>query len=136
MRKVCFNKSTDSCIYIDKMENAIVVITKGVTNPFDYLHALNKCIFGISDKINSNIIEVYFDMLSCVGDRINRFGKLSFDAKSSCIDFLSFHTISKDSMPNEVVEYLRNFYTTHDGIISQFSILTQSEKTRLKNNAL
>ncbi|MBF0337918.1 MAG: type II toxin-antitoxin system RnlB family antitoxin [Nitrospirae bacterium] len=131
MKKQIYNKCCSSFFYIDVIKDKILVISIGSDSPFDFLHVLTKTIIDKSQTIKMNVIEVYFDLLSCVGNRINRFAKTTYDKKGKAIDFLSTETIERETLPADIISTLQEFYGKHLEEATKYSILTSSEKEKL-----
>ena len=136
MKKVCSSKTNDYCFFVDVIDDKVVVVSKGAANPFDNIELLSGSIETLARKINRNDIEIYFDLLSCVGDRFNRFGKLCFHHESNSVDIFSFVNIATEAIPDKIKSFLSKFYDKNINTVIKNSVLTQSEICKVKKIAI
>lgn len=137
MKKVCFEKNNKSCCFVDLIDDKVVVVSKGASNPFDYLEQLTNSIRTLASKSSPcSSMEVYVDLLSCVGNRVNRFGKAFFNHDTNSIDIFSFMNIASDTIPENIKQHLASFYRKHSNSLIKNSVLTENEKHELKKAAL
>lgn len=73
-------------------------------------------------------IELYIDMLSCVGSNKQRFSKIKYNFKYKAFDYSSFKNISQDSLPKAIVDKMKLFYSKDNSNIWANLLLSDNEK--------
>lgn len=136
MKKIIYKKNLSSYFYIKRIKDTVLIISIGPDNPFEYINALNKGIDSNSDLIADKRVEVYLDLLSCVGKNENRFSKLIFNKGNHQIDIDSIHAIKAFELPEDALVELKNFYRRHFKEAMRYSILTYKEKEELTLSAI
>jgi len=56
-----------------------MIVSIGSDNPLEFIGILDKTIQNYTQNINKNEVEIYFDLLSCVGNNENRYLKLIYN---------------------------------------------------------
>jgi predicted metal-dependent hydrolase len=136
MKKICSSKNSDYCFFVDIIDDQVIIVSNGSSNPFDNLELLTNSVETLAGKLNRSDIEVYVDLLSCVGDRINRFGKARFHSDTRTLDIFSFVNIATDAIPENVKNYLTKFYEKHINSVIKNSVLSQAEICKVKKYAI
>lgn len=136
MKKICFEKNNHNCCFVDIIDDKVIIVTKGSLNPFDYLDQLSNSIQTLAKKESTKEVEVYVDFLSCVGDRVNRFGKTLFNNETKSLDVFSFVNIASDAIPSKIKKHLVSFYKKHTNSVINNSILTEHEIIKIKKTAI
>ncbi len=94
-----YGKEIPGFLYINRINSKLLVISAGSGNPFEFIDVLNKAIAASASKIKSKVVEVYLDLLSCLGDRSNRFAKMIYNQNTRQIDPFSLKNIKKETLP-------------------------------------
>lgn len=136
MRKLCFEKNKNNCCFVDMVGDRVVVVSKGASNPFDYLDQLTNSVRTLTSKTGLYNVEVYVDFLSCVGDRVNRFGKALFNHDTKSIDIFSFVNVTNDAIPENIKQHLALFYKKHTNSLIKNSVLTEQEILKIRKAAI
>ncbi|MBF0563620.1 MAG: type II toxin-antitoxin system RnlB family antitoxin [Nitrospirae bacterium] len=136
MNKVVYGNNLASYFYIQRIGNQLLVISIGSDNPFEYIGVLFDAIHKHPEHINSAVVEIYFDLLSCVGNNESRFSKLTYDKNipNSVID--NFVSIDSSILPNSILKCLKKFSSKHFDEALLYSILSNREKNRLTASSI
>lgn len=136
MKKICASKNSDYCFFVDIIDDKVIIVSNGSSNPFDNLELLTNSVETLAGKLKHSDVEVYVDLLSCVGDRINRFGKACFHSETRTIDIFSFVNIATDAIPDKIKDHLAKFYGKHINSVIKNSVLTRAEIGKVKKYAI
>ena len=104
----------DSWFYICKTNNVILVISHGFITPTREIDTFYKAIYDIiidkkTDISKLNKIDIYFDLLSCMGP-LRRFWKGVIVFNKNNVDLIDIKNISIDKFPEKLKEILLSFY--------------------------
>jgi hypothetical protein len=106
----------------------MLIISIGSDSPFEFLDILGDTIQKEAEHILEDIVAVYFDLLSCVGNNENRYIRLLFDKKFPNTFFNKITNLKAADLPFNISEGLRKFYAEHLDEALRCSVLTQKEK--------
>jgi hypothetical protein len=136
LKKVIYSKSLATYFYIKRLEAKVLIISIGADSPFEYIDILVSAIKGEADRIPTLEVDVYFDLLSAVGNNENRYLKLVFNKQfpSSFIDMVSH--LMADDLPCDITLELDKFYAKHLKEVLRYSILSDKDKNKLLTLAI
>ena len=136
MRKVKYSKAHSAYFYIGSVGNKVVIISAGPHSPFDHVSVLQRSIRNITDRLKTEKVEIYVDLLSWLGDRTNRFYKMFYNKKEDKFDILSIKEIDRKHLPQDIKATLRKFYKDKLEEIIEHSVLTKTEKRNVRINPI
>lgn len=136
MRKIIYSSHLSSFFYIQQIKNKLLIVSIGADSPFDFINVLSKAIEARAEHIHQNAIEIYFDLLSCVGNNENRFSKLEYNKTKHASVINDIQIISNDELPEDVSNALKSFYEKHLSEAMRYSILSQKEKNNLSLSSI
>lgn len=119
-----------SYFYIQRIDKQLLVISIGPDSPFEFIDILIKNIQKEMEHLHRSNVDVYFDLLSCVGNNENRYSKFTYveNQGNTFIDSLSH--LKAQELPYDVSQELRKFYSDHLKEALRYSILTNKEKNK------
>lgn len=128
MKKIDF--TYDSGIIIDKVDNQLLIITQGYNNPLNYDALFKNALINLKLS-NFNIITIFIDMLSCMGNDNQRFCKINYNIDYNTFDFSSFCNVSENELPQKIKQKLNKFYLTNKMNIIQNVLISENQKFEL-----
>ena len=69
MNKIVYSHDLLSYSYVQRVGKQLLVISIGSDNPFEFAGVLIDAIHQNIEQFNKSEIEIYFDLLSCVGEQ-------------------------------------------------------------------
>ena len=114
----------------------MLIISIGPDSPFEFINILSKTIETKAEHIHQNEIEVYLDLLSCVGNNENRFLKLAYNKTKHYSIINDSQSISNEELPEDISNALKSFYEKHLSEAMRYSILSQKEKNNLSLSSI
>lgn len=136
MRKIIYSSHLSSFFYIQQVKNKLLIVSIGPDSPFEFINVLSKAIETKAERIYQNEIEVYLDLLSCVGNNENRFSKLAHNKTKHYSIINDIQSISNEELPEDVSNELKSFYEKHINEAMRYSILSQKEKNNLSLSSI
>jgi hypothetical protein len=136
MNKVIYSDNYSSYFYFQQIENFLLIISIGADSPFEFVGVLLDEIHKYTKQNNQSDIEIYFDLLSCVGNNENRFSKLSYNKNIPSSFIYNIERIDIDDLPDTVLKELKNFYSKHLSEALLYSILSNKEKSTLSASSI
>jgi len=136
MRQIKYGKDVPGQLYIGRVGNKLLAISIGSRGPFEFIDVFNKAATAYAKNFKEEFIEIYLDLLSCLGNKSNRFAKIIYDKKKGQVDIFSVEEIEKDKLPPEIRKELIKFYKQKVNLILEKSILTNREKQKISQNPL
>jgi hypothetical protein len=131
LNKVVYSHNLLSYFYIQRIEDQLLIISIGPDNPFEFAGVLVDAIHKNTEQFNKSEIEVYFDLLSCVGNTENRYSKLVYNRFSPTSFINNITRIDSHELPASVYKELKKFYSEHLHETLCHSILSNKEKSNL-----
>lgn len=131
MNKVVYSHNLVSYFYIQRVGEQLLVISIGPDNPFEFAGVLIDAIHKNTEQLNKSEIEIYFDLLSCVGNNENRYSKLVYNRTSPASFINNITRIDRYELPDAVYKELDEFYSKHLNEALRYSILSNKEKSNL-----
>ncbi|MCK5505984.1 MAG: type II toxin-antitoxin system RnlB family antitoxin [Thermodesulfovibrionia bacterium] len=136
MKKFFYNHNLSSYFYIQQINNQLLVVSIGPDNPFEFAGVVLDAIHKHTEQNNESDIEIYFDLLSCVGNNKNRFTKLTYNKKMSNSFINNIVRIDSHDLPEAVLRKLKKFYAKHLNEALLCSILSKKEKSNLSVSSI
>lgn len=131
MNKIVYSHNLLSYFYIQRVGEQLLVISIGSDNPFEFAGVLIDAIHKNTEQFNKSEIEIYFDLLSCVGNNKNRYSKLVYNRTSPTSFINNITRIDSHELPDAVYKELNKFYSKHLNETLRYSILSNKEKSNL-----
>lgn len=136
MRKVTYSNGLSSYFYVEQIQERLMIVSIGSDNPLEFIGILDKTIQNYTQNINKNEVEIYFDLLSCVGNNENRYLKLIYNKNDKNAFFNKINIIEINGFPSEVILKLKMFYENHLNEALLYSILSNNEKNKLLSSPI
>ncbi|MEW6419793.1 MAG: type II toxin-antitoxin system RnlB family antitoxin [Nitrospirota bacterium] len=126
-----YSKKLSSYFYVRRLDDQLLVISIGSDSPFEFVDILIKTIQKEAERIDKNGVEIYFDLLSCVGNNENRYSKLIYFKKQPNELIDKVVAVKSCELPDNVSQELKKFYAKHLSETLLYSILSNKEKSKL-----
>lgn len=136
MKKISYRDNLSSYFYVEQLDDFLIVISIGSDNPFEFTGVLFDAINELSEQISNSDIEIYFDLLSCVGNNENRLSKLSYNKNKPSSFINNIVNIHNHDLPFAVLNELKKFYSEHLNEALFYSILSKKEKCKLSPTSI
>ncbi len=136
MKKVIYRNNLISYFYVDKVNDGLLIISIGPDNPFEFTNILIDTLRDCSTNIIKKEVDVYFDLLSCVGNNENRYSKLTYNKNSPTSFINNITKINGSELPSAVSQELKKFYADHLNEVLLYSILSNKEKSKLTTSSI
>lgn len=118
-----------SYFYIQRIDKQLLIISIGPDSPFDFVDILFKAIQKEAEQLHCDKVDVYFDLLSCVGDNENRYSKLPYIKEQVNTFIHHIVHLNTNELPGNVSKELSKFYSDHLKEALRYSVLTNKEKS-------
>ncbi|MBF0555650.1 MAG: type II toxin-antitoxin system RnlB family antitoxin [Nitrospirae bacterium] len=135
MRKFKYKQDNRSYFYAEPITDGLLIISIGHDNPFLHLDVLWKAIHENSSE-TTEVINLYFDLLSCIGNNPNRFYFIKYDLTIDRPDFSSAKYLDNTGLSDEIKDIINKLYKSKINEIIDYSVLTKREKENILASAL
>lgn len=136
MKKIYYKNNLSSYYYIEEVNKRLLIISIGPDNPFEFTNILINTVRDYSENITKNNIDVYFDLLSCVGNNENRYSKLTYYKNNPNSFINNIINIESNELPTDILQRLKKFYDDHLNEVLLYSILSNKEKSKLTTSSI
>lgn len=135
MDEYIYDQNLISSFFIENCSDSICIITNGPDSPFNFIDILEQTIEKYAKNIDSKNINIFIDMLSCVGSGYDRFCRLKYNKVSKEIDFFDLEYVEYSELNKKIKDLFDKFYKSNLDRILENSVLSETEKQQFKNAA-